>query len=129
MRIRGPEQDALAAAMGRALRERGFGDKEQGDQDVWGQGNRSVVLTPIREHDLYDDPPHALSRVYRETCKRCGKAKLAVPGGVPYGSAVKEECTGVEAEVFDPRFTPDVQLAYTAEQLIALLDREEDVDG
>ena len=42
-------------------------------------------------HDFEDDSPHALSRVERWTCKRCGWAVLR-NGAIVYGSAIEGRC-------------------------------------
>lgn len=47
-------------------------------------------------HAFEDDPPHALSRVERWTCTRCGAAVLR-NSSVVYGSAATDECSEVSA--------------------------------
>lgn len=48
-------------------------------------------------HDLFLDPPAALTRVERWTCSRCGRAVLR-NGSHVYGSATTEPCDSNTAD-------------------------------
>lgn len=44
-------------------------------------------------HTMISDPPHELSRAWRWSCNKCGRAVLSCNGNV-YGSAMEKDCDG-----------------------------------
>lgn len=61
----------------------------------------SPATATDRGHLLVNDPPHGLSRMRRETCSVCGRARLTRPDGSTYGSATEVDCEPQPPRVAD----------------------------